>query len=67
VFFSARHEINPGLIQQVLLKLWSMVMEYLSTILLTIDGQYMLKHEEKIITTGQDDVSVLEKSIILIR
>jgi hypothetical protein len=44
-----------------------MVMEYVSTILLTIDGQYMLKHEEKIITTGQDDVSVLEKSIILTR
>jgi hypothetical protein len=42
-------------------------MEYLSTILLTIDGQYMLKHEEKIITTGRGDVSVLEKYIILIR
>jgi hypothetical protein len=44
-----------------------MVMEYLSTILLTIDGQCTLKHEEKIITNGQVDVSVLEKSIILTR
>jgi hypothetical protein len=44
-----------------------MVMEPLSIILLNTDGQYMLSHEGKITTTGQDDALVLEQSIILTR